>query len=224
MKKIPEGQSARQFRKKITLAVNIRYLLFLPEGYYHSSEKYPLILFLHGAGERGHNLRMVKKYGPPKIVQTQKDFPFMVVSPQCHIDESWSIEVLDALLDQILEEYRADEDRIYVTGLSMGGFATWELALMYPNRFAAIAPICGGGNPRKACRIRHLPVWAFHGAKDQVVPLRKSEQMVNALKACGAKKVKLTVYPEAGHDSWTAAYSNPHLFKWFLKQHRKKQS
>ena len=109
--------------------------------------------------------------------------------------------------------------RIYVTGLSMGGYGTWDLATRYPNRFAAIAPICGGGEPARACTVKHLPVWAFHGAKDEVVPLEQSQAMIDALAACDGN-ARLTVYPDADHDAWTQTYDNPELYDWFLSHRR----
>jgi len=129
------------------------------------------------------------------------------------------IDTLNALLDHIVSLYRIDEERIYVTGLSMGGFGTWYMAAAYPDRFAAIAPICGGGDPESAGRIAHLPVWVFHGAKDETVRIKKSEEMVAALKKVGGK-VKFTVYPDLGHNSWDATYGNPELYKWFLEHTR----
>jgi predicted peptidase len=123
---------------------------------------------------------------------------------------------LNSLLDDLVSRYRIDKQRIYVTGLSLGGFGTWSLAAAYPDRFAAIAPICGGGNPEDAASIAHLPVWVFHGAKDKVVSIEKSEEMVAALKKVGSD-VKFTVYPDAGHNSWTATYENPELYEWFLE-------
>jgi len=194
------------------------YLLFLPDGY-DQRESWPLLLFLHGAGERGDDLELVKKHGPPKIVETKKDFPFIVVSPQCRSNAWWEPVKLFALLDDIVARHKVDEDRIYLTGLSMGGFGTWALADQMPDRFAAIVPICGGGEPYRVVRSPNLPVWAFHGAKDPVVPLRRSEEMVEALRQIGGN-VKLTVYPEAGHDSWTETYDNPELYEWLLKQKR----
>ncbi|MEH1838947.1 MAG: prolyl oligopeptidase family serine peptidase [Nostoc sp.] len=181
----------------------------------------PTILFLHGAGERGSNLDNVKKYGVAKIVEQQPDFPFIVISPQCPRGEYWNVERLSALLDEIIASYPVDLDRVYLTGLSMGGYGTWHLAAAQPERFAAIAPICGGGNPQAAGNLKNLPVRAFHGAKDHVVPLSESEIMVFALKAHKGN-VKFTVYPEANHDSWTQTYNNPELYKWFL-QHRRQQ-
>lgn len=121
-----------------------------------------------------------------------------------------------ALLDEVTAAYRADTDRIYVTGLSMGGFGTWSLGIAYPDRFAALAPICGGNNPQQVSLLKQVPVWVFHGAKDTVVPLSQSEAMVEALREAGGD-VKLTVYPEAGHDSWTETYNNDELYEWLLQ-------
>ena len=132
------------------------------------------------------------------------------------------IDTLTTLLDEIQSSYAIDADRVYLTGLSMGGFGTWSLACRYPDRFAAIAPICGGGQWYLANRLRHVPVWAFHGAKDPVVPPDLSKSMVDAVKRAGGS-AKLTIYPEAGHDSWTAAYDNPDLYKWLLGHRRSKE-
>ncbi len=209
-----------KLRRQITKTVSCQYSLFLPADYAKNKRKrWPLILFLHGAGQRGDNLDLLKEHGIPKILDRCPDFPFIVVSPQCPADGWWSVDVPSALLDEIARKYRVDEDRVYVTGLSMGGFGTWLLALEYPHRFAAIAPICGGGNPLIAHRIKHLPVWAFHGAKDRVVPLGKTKEMVEALRKCGGN-VKLTIYPDAEHDAWTRTYENPILYQWFLKHRR----
>lgn len=213
------GQTSHRFRQKITRTVTLNYLLYLPADYEVGNKNYPLILFLHGAGERGDDLELVKIHGIPKIVEQQKDFPFIAISPQCPADrwwvDPWLLEALNGLLDEIVQNYRVDTNRIYLTGLSMGGFGTWALAIAHPERFAAIAPICGGGMPWMAYRIKDVPVWAFHGAQDPVVPLQRTEEMVDALKRLNAP-VKLTVYPDAGHDSWSQTYSNPELYQWFL--------
>jgi predicted peptidase len=211
-------QQEKQFEKEITVKVKLKYLLFLPEGYAESDKKWPLILFLHGAGESGDNLSKVKLHGPPKIVETKPDFPFIVVSPQSP-GRGWNVDALKALLDELLEDYRVDRDRVYLTGLSMGGFGTWSLAAAHPDYFAAIAPICGGGSPSEAAKLKSLPIWVFHGAKDNAVPLDRSQQMVDALKEAGAD-VKFTVYPDAGHDSWTETYDNPKLYEWLLEHKR----
>ncbi|MCC6443642.1 MAG: prolyl oligopeptidase family serine peptidase [Armatimonadetes bacterium] len=197
-----------------------RYLLHLPKGYDQGREKrWPAILFLHGAGERGSNLERVKVHGPPKIAPQRDDFPFIVISPQCPENECWlPVQVMD-VLDEVCAKHRVDPDRIYLTGLSMGGYGTWSASIEYPDRFAAIAPICGGGDPADAGRIRHLPIWVFHGGKDDVVPIEGSRAMVEALKKLGTE-ARFTIYPEAGHDSWTESYDNPELYSWFLSHRR----
>jgi len=205
-------------RLDVQVRVTLDYLLFLPEGY-DEKDSWPLMLFLHGAGERGDNLELVEKHGPPKIVETKKDFPFILVSPQCKENRWWEPVELTALVDEIVVKHKVDEDRIYVTGLSMGGFGTWSLAAYTPDRFAAIAPICGGGEPYWAKRFAHVPVRAFHGGKDRLVPPERSQEMVDAL-AKHDGNAKLTVYPEAGHDSWTETYDDPELYDWLLQQKR----
>jgi len=162
---------------------------------------------------------MVRKIGVAKLVEAGQQFPFVIVSPQCPKDKMWEPFELTALLDEIVEKYKVDQDRIYVTGQSMGGFGTWSLAAHSPNRFAAIVPICGGGETIWARRLANLPVWVFHGAKDPTVPLEMSEKMVEALKKKGGNP-KFTVYPEAKHDAWTETYANPELYEWLLQQKR----
>jgi len=214
------AQEAKAFAGAVTKKVACRYLLYLPKGYEGGRKRWPLLLFLHGAGERGRDLDLVKKHGPPRLIAEGHDLPFIVASPQCPGNQWWSSDVLNALLDDLAANCRVDESRVYLTGLSMGGYGTWGLACEHPERFAAVAPICGGGNRLLAHRLKDVPVWAFHGAKDDAVPLAESEKMANALKACGGR-VKLTVYPDAGHDSWTATYANPELYKWLLKHRRR---
>jgi predicted peptidase len=218
----PSAQQAQSFEKRITITVSGRYLLYLPKEYGQDrSKKWPMLLFLHGSGERGDDLEAVKKHGPPKLIEQGKEFPFIVVSPQCPDGEGWDSRVLNALLDEVMKKYAVDADRVYCTGLSMGGFGTWQLAEDYPDRFAAIAPICGGGNPSKAALLKNVPVWAFHGAKDPVVPIQREQDMVDALKAAGGD-VKFTIYPDAGHDAWTETYNNPELYDWLLQHRRSK--
>jgi predicted peptidase len=214
--KAKSKQQEKSFEQEITVKVKFNYLLYLPEGYETPGEKrWPMILFLHGAGESGDDLAKVKIHGIPKIVETKQDFPFIVVSPQSPRG-GWNADNLTALLDDVISKYKVDKDRVYLTGLSMGGFGTWSLASAHPERFAAIAPICGGGSPSRADRLKGVPIWAFHGAKDPVVPLAASEDMIKALKKLG-ENPKFTVYPEAQHDSWTETYNNPELYKWFLE-------
>ena len=204
----------------VTHPIQMDYLLSLPKDY-KSKEKWPLMLFLHGAGERGDDLELVKKHGPPKFAAQGKDMPFIIVSPQCKKNRWWEPISLTALLDEIEKTHKIDSDRIYVTGLSMGGFGTWGLAAHSPERFAAIAPICGGGDTTQTVfRIGdQLPIWVFHGAKDGVVPFEKSQSLVDAFEKRDID-VKFTIYPEAGHDSWTKAYANEELYKWMLSHTR----
>jgi predicted peptidase len=176
------------------------------------------MLFLHGAGESGTNLAKVKIHGPPKIVESKPDFPFILMSPQSP-GRGWNSDALNALLDNVIRKYRVDKHRIYLTGLSMGGYGTWSLAAAHPERFAAIVPICGGGNPADAKKLAALPIWVFHGAKDPTVPVERSREMVEAIKAAGGN-VKFTEYPEAKHDCWTETYDNPELYQWLLAQKR----
>jgi len=221
----PTGQHPQVFEKVVIKTLNCQYLLFLPEDYEKKQQRWPMILFLHGAGERGSDLNLVKKHGPPKIVENKKDFPFIVVSPQCPQGQWWTeeVEMLINLLDDIVSRYNVDTERIYLTGLSMGGYGTWTLAAAYPERFAAIAPICGGGERYMADKFKNVPVWAFHGAKDNVVPPVKSEEMVSAINVRGGN-ARLTIYPDATHDSWTVTYDNPELYDWFLKHRKNKKT
>ncbi len=202
--------------------VRLGYLLFLPQDYgADAAEKWPLILYLHGIGERGIDLELVKTHGIPKVAERQPGFAFVGLSPQCPDGTFWweHLRVLKALLDDTIAKYAIDDRRVYLTGNSMGGYGTWSLAAAYPNRFAAIAPICGGGCLEMASALKGVPAWAFHGAEDPLVPLKESQRMVDALKACGGN-VRFTVYAGVGHDSWTQTYENPELYSWFLRHTR----
>jgi predicted peptidase len=216
-----DAGSQKPGRLEAKVPVTLDYLNYLPKDY-DSKPSWPLLVFLHGAGERGSDLELVKKHGPPKLIEAGKDFPMIVVSPQCPKDRWWTTELqtLSALVDDIESKYHVDRDREYLSGLSMGGFGTWSLAAYTPDRFAAIVPICGGGEAMAARRLTKMPTWAFHGGKDGVVPLKRSEDMVSALKHSGGD-VKLTVYPEAGHDSWSETYDNPEVYAWLLQHSRK---
>ena len=195
-----------------------KYLLYLPEEYAGDTiQKWPLLIFLHGSGESGADLEKVKVHGPPKLIGQGKKLPFIVVSPQAPPQTGWKVEVLKGMLDDLKKKYRVDNDRIYLTGLSMGGFGAWNFSEKYPDEFAAIAPICGGGNPEEVWKLRHMPVWCFHGAKDDVVPPAASQKMMDALKKYNSN-VKFTLYPDANHNSWDVTYNNDSLYSWFLSQ------
>lgn len=197
---------------------SMKYLLYVPEDY-KPDKSIPAVLFLHGSGERGTDINKVKAHGLPKLVDQGSNFPFIIISPQCPPDQRWNIDSLEVIMKAVTDSFNIDKKRIYLTGLSMGGFGSWAYSIAFPEKFAAVVPVCGGGDSAKVCRIRNIPVWVFHGAQDKVVPLQSSVAMVNALKECGGN-VKLTVYPEAGHDSWTETYNNPELFKWLLAQRK----
>ncbi len=215
----PGEQVSRTFSSRVVRTVGYDYLLYLPQDYTaDSGKRWPLVLFLHGAGERGSDVNMVKLHGPPKLVAEGRKFPFILVSPQCPAKTRWNPDALNALLDEIVSQYSVDPDRVYLTGLSMGGYGTWDLASAYPNRFAAIAPICGGGAPWVArTELAKMPAWVFHGDQDQTVPIVFAEKMVEALRKVNAP-VRFTVYPGVGHDSWTETYNNPEFYDWLLAQ------
>ena len=214
-------QTAHVFEKEVRRTVRLGYLLYLPPDYDEAGAPWPLLIFLHGMGERGDDLEQLKLHGPPKLIAEGRDLPFIVVSPQCSDTSFWPVETegLDALLDELCATLNVDERRICLTGLSMGGYGTWDWAVQKPDRFAALAPVCGRGTPSKAGAIKDIPCWVFHGAKDETVPIDGSEEMVEALRAAGGTP-KFTVYPEAGHDSWTETYANEELYEWLLEQRR----
>ncbi|ADG70038.1 phospholipase/Carboxylesterase [Planctopirus limnophila DSM 3776] len=223
--------AGEQVAQKLVLenlpAQAIQYWIYLPKNYTASdtSKKWPVMLFLHGAGESGSDLEKVKKHGPPKLVGTLPELEqFIVVSPQATetqrpVFERWDAGELLALVEHILKTTHSDKDRVYLTGLSMGGFGSWRLAAKQPTLFAAVVPICGGGKAEYAESLKSLPIWTFHGDADSVVPLKATTEMVEAIRAAGGQP-KLTVYPGVGHDSWTTTYNNPELYKWLLEQHR----
>lgn len=218
-------QLIMKYQKTLIKKFELNYLLNIPAVYGKTLEKkWPLIFFLHGAGERGNDIEQVKKHGIAKIAEREPDFPFIAVSPQCPKNEWWldKLDLLIDLLEEIKKNYRIDKNRIYLTGLSMGGFGSWHLAVEYPDYFAAIVPICGGflpllGFPEKLKKLLEVPIWTFHGEKDEVVPIENTKMLVNFLKAEGGD-IRFTTYPDAGHDSWTKTYENPELYKWLLSK------
>lgn len=214
------GQSAQK-KMKSYIGGETNYLMFLPKDYVKGGKSSPMIVFLHGSGERGNDLEKVKAWGPPAIVEKNPDFPFIVISPQCPDGQKWNPTLLKGMIDDVMTKFNVDKNRVYLTGLSMGGFGAWELSIAYPDYFAAVAPICGGGNPHLVSRLKDIPVWVFHGKKDDAVPEQQSAIMVEALKKIGAN-VEYTVLPEGGHvDAWVYAYDKAGLFEWFLKHPKK---
>jgi dienelactone hydrolase len=230
--------SAQQVFKTTSPSV-IGYLEYLPQGYDTNSDKYPIMIFLHGIGERGVNstdpavlattIQNVAKLGPPMYVKNGSQFPFILISPQLKNNYgSWSSSYVMEVINHVKTYLRVDERRIYLTGLSLGGGGTWVTAQDYPALFAAIGPVCGGYNsPSKACNIagENLPVWAFHGDSDTTVPMSTTVNMVNAINGCvpaPSPLAKLTIYAGVKHEAWNRAYKtdhsvhNPNLYEWMM--------
>jgi len=223
---ISADEAGKQVEKsfKISDEVSIPYLQYLPKKYKagNKNKKWPLILFLHGRGESNGPLSIVAKWGPPKKVANGDDIPYILISPQCPKEDRWASDTQVArllkLLTQLKKEFPIDENQIILTGLSMGGFGSWNLAAREPDMFAAVMPICGGGKPEFADKLKDTNIWAYHGTADQVVPYQLSVDMVDAIKKAGGKKIKLTSVKGVGHNSWSAAYEDRKVWKWFAAQ------
>jgi len=191
-------------------------LLFEAGG---GSEERPLLLFLHGKGERGTDLKKVKKHGPPQLFPRHGLDRFSVLAPQCP-DEKWNAQLLEAFVDAAVEQIKPDLSRVYLTGISMGGFGAWELAATAPKRFAAVAVVCGGGDAKYAAKFFALPVWLFHSARDERVAIKYGDGLFKALQRQNAP-VTYTRYPDVSHvTTWQRAYGSRILFDWFLQHTR----
>jgi len=202
-----------------------KYVVFVPHDY-DGSKPYPCILFLHGLGESGNDGKKQATVGiGPAIKAQEKTFPFITIFPQSQ-ERSWHSETDDGqrairILDEVQKEFKVDPKRVYLTGLSMGGGGTWSLATRYPEKWAAIAPVCGvGGYRKQAPKIKDIPCWCFHGDADKGVPIALSRTMIKAIETAGGKP-KFTEYPGVGHNCWDKAYGTPELYEWMLKQQRK---
>ncbi|MBE2283443.1 MAG: prolyl oligopeptidase family serine peptidase [Prosthecobacter sp.] len=219
---LADTQTPQNFSGDFVIKVNYSYLLSKPEGYEaDAKKKWPLVIFLHGSGERGSDLEQLKKHGPPKLIAAGEKLPAVIASLQCPKNELWNPHGVKAVTDHLIKTERIDTSRVYLTGLSMGGFGTWETAFEYPETYAAIAPVCGGAGVRwvTAERLKSMPCWIFHGDKDGAVPVENSQKIFDALKKINAP-VKLTIYPGVGHDSWTQTYANPEFWEWLFAQKR----
>ncbi len=208
-------------RKRLGDTPEYRFDVSIPRDYAKEPAKtYPLLVFLHGSGERGEDLTRVRVHGPLAEVDHGRELPMIVAAPQCPENEDWYSEEVAALIETVCAKYRIDRSRIYLTGLSMGGYGTWATAIAYPDVFAAIAPMCGGSDPRDADRLKSLPIWNFHGKLDEAVPFHESQDMVRAVKKAGGD-IKFTVYPDLGHNCWTVSYANSDLYPWLLAHTKK---
>jgi len=223
-----EPAAGRQVEQTLKTADGraISYLFYLPKDYGAKGTNWPVMLFLHGRGESKPPLSTVAKWGPPLRLARGESLPYIVVSPQCPEKESWAQpnqqELLVKLIEHVLKNFACDADRLYLTGLSMGGYGSWRLAADHPELFAAVAPVCGGGKPEDGPKLKDLPIWVWHGTEDTAVPLKRSEEMVEAIKQAGGTKVRFTVLEHIGHISWEAAYTAPDLYQWLDKQKRVK--
>jgi predicted peptidase len=205
-------------------------------------KKYPLVIFLHGAGERGNDNERQLIWGAGAFIKEEnlKKYPCYVIAPQCPEEKRWvdvdwdkmkhvmpeepseNMALVMELINKVIDQYPINERRIYITGLSMGGFGTWDLISRWPDKFAAAVPICGGGDEAQAAKLVNLPIWVFHGSDDTTVSPDRSRHMVKAVKDAGSTKIKFTEYPGVGHGSWKPAYADPELMKWMFSQKKRK--
>jgi len=206
------------FEATLSRRVALPYRVWLPEGYAASGKAWPAILFLHGSGERGSDLSFVARNGPPLVAQT-RGLPFVVIAPQLPAGETWSADAVLALLDRVQGALAIDTTRIYLTGLSMGAYGAYETAIAAPGRFAALLTVSGAGNPVEICKLKGVPTWIVHGAKDDVIPVDWGREMARRLENCKGD-VRWTLEPDAGHDAWTKVYDDPATYEWFLAHRR----
>ncbi len=198
----------------------MKYVIRYPKGY-EEGKKYPVIIFLHGAGARGTDIQLLLNHPYFQITNLHENFPFVTIAPQCYRDTWFDLFYeLQDLVRKVSKEAYTDAKRVYLMGASMGGYATWQLAMSMPEHFAAICPICGGGMYWNAMRLMNVPIWAFHGKLDEVVRVDESVKMVEAVKRCGGN-ARLTLYPENGHDAWSDTFGNLKVFEWMLSWENK---
>lgn len=228
------------FEKKVFTedSKSLPYRFVKPLNYTENNEeKYPLILFLHGAGERGNDNELQLTYVDTVFGKEwfRNKYPSFVVLPQCPLEKRWvevdwklpthkqpehmseQLQLVMKIIESVTKEFNVDTTRIYVIGLSMGGFGTWDLISRFPNKFAAAIPICGGADVSTACKIKNMPVWAFHGAKDKVVMVDRSRKMIEAMQKCGATP-KYTEYKNSGHLIWNKVFANKKVWEWLFNQ------
>ena len=194
-----------------------QYLLYFPKNY-KEEKSFPLLLFLHGAGTRGDDLETLKRHVPIQFMIQDGALPFVVVAPLCPDKKQWESGLLNSFLSEVILRNAIDEHRVYLTGISMGGYGAFQLATAYPERFAALVPVCGAARMNMVKNLLHVPIWTFHGAKDTVVPIQYTASVVKELQKYKQADVRFTVYPDAGHDIWNRAYGTSELYSWMLSQ------
>ena len=202
-------------------SAEVLYLLYLPENY-KPGIALPVMLFLHGRGESDGPLSVVAKWGPPLLVAEGEKLPYILLSPQCPKEDNWSSATqqsrLIELLDSVVGKFGGDKNRIYLTGLSMGGSGSWRMAADHPQRFAAVVPICGRGQTSDADKLKPLPIWVFCGDQDGV--FQANEELVQAVEQAGSQSIRFTSLEHFGHNSWSAAYASRELYQWLDRQSR----
>jgi len=214
---LPEGQWVYALNQPIDY-INNEFLLYAPHNYNDPNiSSFPAIIFLHGRGESGKNIDLVKRHGLPKFLQTSKNFKFIVISPQCPPKTFWNrTDRMHEFLVEMIKRFKIDPNKVYLTGISDGGSGTWIWAKDYPNDFAAIVPVSGACFSDIAFDIKSIPTWIFHGMKDNTVKIHEDSVLYKNLSSLG-DVVRFTVFPKGGHDIWDKTYSNPELYSWLLK-------
>lgn len=211
--KQPIGFSNRKLVKPADIISD--YLVYIPDGYNEKKDyKWPVVFFLHGIGERNQDVSVLRQVGLSRVMKGKE---FIMIAPMAK--DWWSSGSLEVLYKEVMDSLHVDNSRVYLTGLSMGGYGTWDWGSLHAEHFAAIVPICGGGDLARMPKLQKMPVWAFHSADDPTVNVNESRRLVNELKRLGGN-IQYTEYPDGGHDAWTRAYNTPELFTWLLKQHK----
>ena len=213
------------YETMVNIPIKLNYVLYMPDKYQENDYEFPLVLYLHGVGERGTDLKKLEFNGVPELISNGKQLPFITLAPQCPVFGWWSrpeyVEALASLTKEIISIHRIDEKRVYATGLSMGGYGTLAIAKKYPELFSAIIPICGGMDDHKDIeRLKDMPIWLFHGDKDNTHPVESSIAIYDLLKPIN-KKIKLTIYKDVGHNSWDETYANDKIYEWLLSHNER---
>ncbi|NIY94424.1 prolyl oligopeptidase family serine peptidase [Vibrio diazotrophicus] len=205
----------RKLCKELENRFSTKFFVYLPKEYNERDDKWPLIVSLHGSGERGTDLELLKKEGIPKLIEEGADFPFVMVFPQCEAFSAWDPDRIKLLVEELVDSYHIDQSRLYLTGYSLGGYGTWATAIKYPELFAAIAPICGFALLNDVVRLSSIPVWTFNGENDEVMPYKVTEEIANIINKSGGD-AKFTLYVDTGHNCWDETYRNEELYTWFM--------
>ena len=206
--------------------VKYNYLLYLPKNYATSNKAYPVVIYLHGSSQKGNDLSKLKTYGLPQLVDKGRDFDFIIASPQCPGNKYWSTDNwFDSLYIDLKSKYKIDVDRVYLTGVSMGGYGTYIVGMDHVDKLAALVPLCGGINDSdttRVCTLKDTPIWAFHGTADDIINIKETERVVEGLKECGGN-IKFTRLENEGHGIQYLYDTNQEIYTWLLQQRRRKK-